>query len=77
MQIHVKLYSDLKQYTPGEMGQLDLTLPPGANLGSVFERLAIPQDRNHIALINGRRAFRESVLSQGDTLVVFPQICGG
>lgn len=77
MQIHVKLYSDLKQYAPGEEDQFDLTLRPGANLGNIFERLAIPQNRNYTALINGRRAFKESVLCQGDTLVVFPQICGG
>ncbi len=54
-----------------------MTLPLGANLVNVFEILAIPRDRNHTVLINGQRAFMESVLTQGDTLVIFPQICGG
>ncbi len=81
MRIHVKLYSNLKTYAPGKSGQFDLTLSPGETLEGVCLQLGIPvgnpENLRHTALINGRRAGLDSVLNKDETLVMFPEICGG
>lgn len=77
MRIHVTLYSEFKKFAPGGTGSFDLDLPPGASLGNCFEHLNIPVNREYTALVNGRRADRDTSLREGDTLVVFPLICGG
>jgi molybdopterin converting factor small subunit len=77
MRILVTLYSEFKQFAPGGTGSFDLDLPPGADLGHCFEHLNIPENSEYTALVNGRRADRNTPLNEGDTLVVFPLICGG
>jgi molybdopterin converting factor small subunit len=77
MRIHVTLYSEFKQFAPGGTGSFDLDLPPGADLGHCFEHLNISENSEYTALVNGRRADRNTPLNEGDTLVVFPLICGG
>ncbi|OGR26277.1 MAG: hypothetical protein A2277_21395 [Desulfobacterales bacterium RIFOXYA12_FULL_46_15] len=78
MRIHVTLYSEFKKYAPGSgSGSFDLNLPPGASLWHCFKHLNIPMNNECTALINGRRAGRDSLLREGDSLVVFPLICGG
>ncbi len=77
MIIHVILYSDLKAFTPGGSGRFDLTLPSGATLGDAFTLLDLPEKRPITPLLNGRRAVPQSRLRAGDTLVIFPEICGG
>jgi len=77
MRIHVTLYSEFKQFAPGGRGSFDLDLPPGASLGHCFEQLTIPENSAYTALVNGRRANRDTLLREGDTLVVFPLVCGG
>ncbi len=77
MRIHVTLYSDLKSFAPGDSGRFDLALPPGATLQDAVQLLALPENRAVTALINGRRAVPESRFTTGDTLVIFPEICGG
>ena len=77
MEIKIILYSDLKVLSPGGSGQFALDMPPGATLGDVFTRIGMPPDRPVTALVNGRRAEKKTPFTQGDTLVVFPQLCGG
>nr|NJM04714.1 MoaD/ThiS family protein [Desulfobacula sp.] len=77
MRIHVTLYSEFKTFAPGGTGSFDLDLPPGASLGHCFDCLNIPENSGHTALVNGRRAGLDTLLRQGDHLVVFPLICGG
>ena len=76
MQIEVKLYGDLKKFSHGGQSNFELTLNPGATLGDVLEMLSIPMNRC-VSLINGRRATTETVLADGDTVVLFPPISGG
>jgi molybdopterin converting factor small subunit len=77
MRIRVNLYSDVKRFAPGGKGSFDLTLLPGETLGGCLARLGIPDGDMHTVLINGRRANLDFRFSDGDTLVIFPQICGG
>ncbi len=76
MRIHVELYGALKAYAPGNDTSFVLTLKPDATLGDVFKLLSIQKD-SHVSLINGRRVTKENRLEEGDTLVLFPPICGG
>ena len=76
MQIHVKLYGDLKKYAPGEQTDFVLTLEPGATLGDALKMVSIPMDR-YVSLINGRRATTEDRIEGGDILVLFPPVSGG
>ena len=77
MIIHVILYSDLKAFALGGSGRLDLNLPSGATLENAFALLNLPGKRPETALINGRPAFPQSFFKDKDTLVIFPEICGG
>lgn len=77
MRIHVTLYSDLKTFAPGGSGRFDLALPPGALLKDALTLLALPEKRAVTYLINGRRTDCKSTLKTGDSLVIFPEICGG
>ena len=78
MRIRVTLYSEFKKYAPGSgSGPFDLNLPPGASLLYCFNHLKIPVNNEFTALINGRRASLYSLFREGDSLVVFPLICGG
>jgi len=52
-------------------------MSPGASLQDAFIRMTLPEKRPLTALINGRRANPESRLKPEDTLVIFPEICGG
>ena len=76
MRIKVKLYGDLKAHAPGDKTQFEVILDPVATLEDFFKIFAISEDRC-VALINGRRADKEARLKEKDTLVIFPQICGG
>lgn len=77
MRIHITLYSEFKRFAPDGTGSFDLDLPPGASLGNCFEQLNIPENSAYTALVNGRRSGRDTLLNEGDTLVVIPLICGG
>jgi len=77
MRIHVTLYSDLKSFAPDGSGRFALNLPTGATLQDALILIALPEKRAITTLINGKRAFPESLLKAGDTLVLFPEICGG
>jgi molybdopterin converting factor small subunit len=76
MRIEVKLYGELKRYTPGDHSQFSLSLEPGATLGHVRRMLSMPKG-NHVSLINGRRPDQDVKLADGDTLVFMPLIAGG
>jgi molybdopterin converting factor small subunit len=81
IQVQVKLYGGLGKYAlgkyaPGERAQFVLTLRSGATLGDVIDRCSLPSD-TFVALINGRRAERDTLLDADDILVFFPPISGG
>ncbi len=76
MDIHVKLYSSLKKYAPGDQSEFELTLEPGTTITDIHNLLQIPEG-DHVALVNGRRSDLNSELTNGDTLVFLPPISGG
>jgi len=76
MYINIKLYGDLKTHAPGDKNQFKMIIDQGATLEDIFRLFAISEE-NCVSLINGRRVNKEVPFKEKDTLVLFPQICGG
>jgi molybdopterin converting factor small subunit len=76
IEINVRLYGEFKKHAPGDQTDFMLVLEPGAILGDVLGKLAIPEDA-HVALVNGRRIADDFQFENGVTLVLFPPVSGG
>ena len=79
MQITLKLFATLKRYLPdGSQGSVcALSIDTDSTVQDILEMLCIPGDIPKIILINGLKKESHDVLSDGDTLSVFPPIAGG
>ena len=77
MKVRVKLYDDMKPYAPEGQAEFHLSLAPGATLSRLHDKLQIPPNSTHTVLVNGRRQPLSTPLNPGDTIVMFPQLCGG
>jgi molybdopterin converting factor small subunit len=79
MKIEVALYATLSQYLPpgAQNRKAVIGIRDGATVRDVMTQLGIPQDLPNILLVNGRRAPEDTVLTDGETLSVFPPLAGG
>lgn len=77
MRVEVRLYATLRKYSPGEPGTPFVELVEGSMLNGLLEFLRIPQHQEIVVLINGRPAQPDSVLREGDRVVMFPPVTGG
>lgn len=77
MNVEIRLYSGLKDYAPGGSNVFFLSLRPGARVADAMTRLAIPPALECVMILGGRRATRETPLSDGAVLVLFSVISGG
>jgi molybdopterin converting factor small subunit len=77
MEVEVKLFNLLQQYSPCDQNAFSVRLPVGASLDELLKRLKIPPTAQRIALVNGRRAGDEALLSPGDTVVLMSPMEGG
>lgn len=77
MDVEIRLYSGLKDYAPGESTVFSLSLPPGARVADAMARLAMPPALDCVMILDGRRATRDTPLSDGAVLVLFSVISGG
>ena len=79
MDITVKLLATVRRYqpqlAPGE--SLTLTISADTTVSQVLERLGIPTGAAVFAMVNTRVRKPDHVLSEGDTLSVFPPVAGG
>ena len=84
MQITFKLYASLTDYLPADKrrsNEMSLDVPEGATIEQVTEPFQLPQKLVHLVLIDGtfvppaERASR--VLSDGETLAIWPPVAGG
>jgi sulfur carrier protein ThiS len=82
--ITFKLFATLQDYLPAEAKKtnaLSLDLEPGTTVAQLVERFALPLKLVHLVLIDGtfvppaERASR--VLSDGETLAIWPPVAGG
>ena len=83
MKITLKLFATLTDYLPaGASGNLvDIEIDATDSLGSVIERLHLPEKLVHLVLVNGNyiapadRATQ--ALQESDQLAIWPPIAGG
>jgi sulfur carrier protein ThiS len=62
----------------GPISHLDLELEEGSSLGRVVELLEYTDQIEHMLLaINGKIAYREDILKNGDTIRIMPAMSGG
>ena len=79
MGITVKLLATVRRYQPQLAFGESLTLPisAGTTVSQVLRRLGIPTGAAVFAMVNGTVRKPDYVLSEGDTLLVFPPVAGG
>ena len=77
MRVKIRLFSNLKQYGPGQEGAFPLDLEVGATVHGLVEALEIPPLVKRVILVNGYHCQKDTVLADGDTVTVFPPMAGG
>jgi sulfur-carrier protein len=77
MRVEVQLYATLRKYGPSRDGPLIMDLAEGDCVARMLEVLGVPPDVEKVILINGRPAGPDSVLRDGDKVVLFPPVAGG
>ncbi len=81
MEIRVKLYAAIKKYGPEGQHKFNLEIDSshGAEvaLKNVLKKLDIPDSIKFNVLINGRYRHGDTLLKNGDALVIFPLLDGG
>ncbi len=76
--VTVKLYADLRRFLPkGEDGPLEFALPVGATVADVIELVGVPPREEITAGIDNTLAQRDTVLQDGDELLLFTPMEGG
>lgn len=74
MNITVKLFANLRLYNEKEM---TMRLPEGALVTDILERLNISTEDVSIIMINGRSKELDTIISENDTVSIFPPVGGG
>ncbi|MEW5984585.1 MAG: MoaD/ThiS family protein [Acidobacteriota bacterium] len=74
MQATVKLYL---AFRVGRFTTADVDLLDPATVDHLIQRLAIPGDSVGLIMVNGRQGERDTPLSDGDTVALFPVVGGG
>jgi molybdopterin converting factor small subunit len=77
MLVHVKLYSELKRYAPGEDNVFMLEYPPESTVRDLLNALKISEEVPRFILIDGMLSDENSPLTEGCTVVLFTPVCGG
>ena len=74
MKITAKLFATLRD---GRGKQLDIEIKEGASVSKALEKLSIKKTDVTIILLNGNNTGVDALLSEGDTLSIFPPVGGG
>jgi molybdopterin synthase sulfur carrier subunit len=82
MQVTFKLFATLMPYLPdGAMkNAVQLSIEPDTTIYQLLDRYRVPRDQVHLVLLNGKfqaEQDRDNVLSEGDTLAIWPPVAGG
>jgi sulfur-carrier protein len=77
MKVEVQLFATLRKYGPSCEGPLAVDLSEGDAVVKMLEALRIPHDVEKVILVNGRPAEPDTVLREGDKVVLFPPVTGG
>ena len=74
MEVTVKLFATLRN---GRFKTDTRCYAPGTTVQQIAEDLKIPLAELSLTLLNGQAALPEQVLTEGDTLALFPPVGGG
>jgi molybdopterin converting factor small subunit len=77
MNVHVSLFANLRDYSPGGEGSFDLRLSVGATVADLVAALHISPLVQIVILVNGRRAEPATPLAPEDAVTLFPPMEGG
>lgn len=77
MRVHVKLFANLREYSPNKSPNFATTLEDGATVEDLLKKLGIPPEVPHLTLINGMHVRGNQSLKEEDTISMFPPIAGG
>jgi molybdopterin converting factor small subunit len=74
MKITVKLFATLRK---GRFDADSLDCPVGTRVQDIVRQLAIEEKDAAIIFVNSRHAEFHTILTEGDTLAIFPPVGGG
>ena len=77
MQVTVELLGPLRDHLAGNDSTTSLDVPSGATVVSVIQALGIPASQSWNASIDGKLVYNETLMKDGDRMMVFPPIAGG
>ncbi len=77
MRVQIRLFSNVRQYAPDDGGSFQLELGVGATVHRLVEKLEIPSSVKLVILVNGYHGNENTVLADGDTVILFPPMAGG
>lgn len=76
--VRVRLFADLRRFLPrGTDGPLHYTLRAGATVTDLLAAIGLPSEGEVTAGLNGDLAQRDTLLHDGDELVLFSPMEGG
>ena len=74
MNIHVRLFATLRE---GRDKTIELELPENSTVAEVIRHLSLARKDIAILLVGGHDAPLEKILTDGDTVSLFPPVGGG
>ncbi len=79
MKVEVKLYANLAKLLPSvnQKKQSIITIRKGATINDLLEKMKIPKEISNVIMLNGKQCDRQTKLSEGDKISIFPPIAGG
>ncbi|HTP59728.1 MAG TPA: MoaD/ThiS family protein [Spirochaetia bacterium] len=73
--VNLRLHASLRKWAPVPAGTCRLS--GSGTVKELLRGLGVPEQEAAIIIVNGRRGSSDTVLSDGDTVSVFPLIGGG
>ena len=83
MDISVKLFGGLRHFLPAGSGfnSCVISLDAGSSLDTLLEKVPVPREQAYMVLLNDTKIseeqYTETVIQDGDDLVLLPPIKGG
>ena len=77
-QVRLTLFADLKRFLPkGQTGALSFEVGAGSTVGTLLAQAGIPAVEEITVGLNGNQGDRDSILRDGDEVVLFSPMEGG
>lgn len=84
MKITFKLYATLSDLLPGNAvaNAVDISVDDDVTLNALIDKYQVPRELAHLVLLNGvficdEDRDKPGVLTEGDTLAIWPPVAGG